>query len=309
MIRLAQTPTPLQPLVRTSERLGVEVWVKRDDLTGAGLGGNKVRKLEYLLADALARGCRRVVTCGGVHSNHARATVVAARQLGLQPALLLRGTEPDTPTGNLLIDQLSGAEIHYVDPAGYADRAERLRALAGPDGYVIDEGGSNGLGALGFVSARAELARQTDALGVAFDSLVVAVGSGGTLAGLAAAPTATRVVGVPVCDDAPTFDRILARIGGELSALGHTLGPYELVEGFQGPGYGLTTSPQIDAMARLAREEGVLLDPTYTGKAWHALEALAAEGRLGRRTCFWHTGGLFGWFGQGELLEGLRPES
>ena len=307
MIRLARRPTPLHPLERAGARLGIELWCKRDDLTGFGLGGNKVRKLDHLLTDALQRGCRRVVTCGGEQSNHARATAVACRMLGLEPVLLLRGAPPEVPDGNLLLDQLLGAELHYVDAAGYRERRSHMEELAGPRGYVIDEGGSNGLGALGFVEARAELRVQAQEEGVAFDSIVVAVGSGGTLAGLAAGAGDERVVGVCVCDDAATFHAIVDRIDGELDALGHAVGAYELVERFQGPGYGLTTTPQLSAMAQLAREEGVLLDPTYTGKAWHALETLAAEGQLGQRVCFWHTGGVFGWFGRGELLTGITP--
>ena len=309
MIRLTHGPTPLHPLERVGDALGIELWCKRDDLTGFGLGGNKVRKLDHLLTDAVERGCRRVVTCGGVQSNHARATAVACRMLGLEPVLLLRGEPPEVPDGNLLLDQLLGAELHFVDQDGYDDRRRRMEELAGPRGYVIDEGGSNGLGALGFVDARAELERQAVAHRVRFDTILVAVGSGGTLAGLAAGDGPARTVGVCVCDDAPTFHAIVERIDGELRPLGHAVGRYELVEGFQGPGYGLTTPEQLAAMARLARREGVLTDPTYTGKAWWALEQLAAEGRLGERVCFWHTGGVFGWFGRGELLSGITPEA
>lgn len=318
-IRLAQAPTPLEPLARASARLGVEVWVKRDDLTGAGLSGNKVRKLEYLLADARRQGARAVVTCGGIQSNHCRATAIAARRLGLQPILLLRGTRPMEADGNLLLDGILGARIHWTDAEGYRHRDARMAELARTEhAYVIPEGGSNATGALGYVRAGRELSAQALQAGIDFDAVICATGSGGTLAGLAMAGLDARVLGVAVCDDRATFR---ARVGAIFDEARDRFGirppsedAWDVVEGFQGRGYALSTPEELRRQVRVAREEGLLLDPVYTGKAWAALEAMAQEGTV-RRVLFWHTGGVFGLFGRGGELaramgadwpEGLR---
>lgn len=307
-LSLSRPDTPLHRLDRPSARLGLEVWVKRDDLTGAGLSGNKVRKLDYLLAEALAQGADTVLTCGGIQSNHARATAMAARQLGLKPVLLLRGSPPPVSDGNLLLDTILGAEIHWCDAEGYRQRgplldelAERVRARGGRP-YIVPEGGSNALGSLGYVRAGKELAAQAIAQGVGFDSVICAVGSGGTLAGLAMAGLDAQVLGVAVCDDRAYFRARVEAIGADATALGQRLPAtgWDVVEGFQGRGYALTTPAELDIQVRFARETGLILDPVYTGKAWVALEALAARGALGKRVLFWYTGGLFGLFGRGE---------
>ena len=209
---LARLPSPLQPLPGPSKQLGAEIWVKRDDLTGAGLSGNKVRKLDYLLAEATARGADCVITTGGIQSNHCRATALAARMVGLRPVLLLRGQPPtDGWDGNLLLDGILGAEIHWITPEQYthrdalmAEHAARLSA-AGATPYVIPEGGSSAVGALGFVRAGRELAAQAMAAGVEFDTVLCATGSGGTLAGLAMSGLSAQVLGVAVCDDRTYF--------------------------------------------------------------------------------------------------------
>lgn len=301
---LARLPTPVHPLPRLSEALGVELHVKRDDLTGFGLSGNKVRKLEHLLADAAARGATALVTCGGIQSNHCRAVAVAARQLGMRPVLLLRGEPMAAPEGNLLLDALLGAEIHWCTPQAYRSRrADLMDALGegllrrGEVPYVIPEGGSNALGARGYVDAAAELAAQAEP----FDHVFVAVGSGGTLAGLAIAGV-PGLVGVAVCDDAPTFEARVREIAAEAGA---SLGAgWRVDDGFRGPAYGVAT-PSIWADIRAAaRLEGLLLDPCYTGKAMHALAEHARSGRLSGRVLFWHTGGAFGLFGRGAEVVG-----
>lgn len=318
-VDLACRGTPLHLLPRASERLGLEVWIKRDDRTGLGLSGNKVRKLEYLLGEAEAAGADVLLTCGGIQSNHCRSTAVAARQHGLDVGLLLRGEPPLRRTeaglagelgGNLLLDALLGARVRWVDREGWAARgehlarwAEELRA-AGRRPYVIPEGGSNATGSLGFVRAARELAAQAAGLGVWFDQLVVATGSGGTLAGLAAGRLPLELLGVAVCDDRAYFVEVVEGIGAELASHHAVSLPpvgqgWEVVEGFKGEGYGLATPEELRGQARLAREEGVFLDPVYTGKAWLGLEHMAAAGRLGDRVCFWHTGGVFGLMGRG----------
>lgn len=312
---LARLPTPLERLPRTSERLGVDVWVKRDDLTGLALSGNKVRKLAWLLADARARGATVVITTGGLQSNHCRATAACAARLGLRCVLLLRGAppEPDALDGNLLLDAVLGAEVRWCTPEGYRQRDARMAALAdelagdGEVPYVIPEGGSNGLGAAAFAAAARELSVQAETVGVDFEAVVCGVGSGGTLAGLAMGGLGARVLGVAVCDDAAYFRERVREIAVQSAAHGLTLprhGPdtWDVVEGFQGPGYARTTPAALRAQVALARETGLLLDPVYTGKTWLALEALVARGAIRGPVVFWHTGGAFGLFGRGEEL-------
>ena len=320
-IGLSRLPTPLQPLERASARLGAEIWIKRDDLTGFALSGNKVRKLDYLLADAAAAGADTVITCGGIQSNHCRATALAARRVGMAPALLLRGAPAGAPAGNLLRAPQLGARIRWTDKAGWrrrdalmADWAGALRA-EGRRPYVIPEGGSNAAGSLGYVRAGRELAAQAMGAGVAFDSVIVACGSGGTLAGLAMSGLDARVLGVCVCDDPDYFRARVAAIGAEAAEWGLSVPPpgerWDALGGFQGAGYAVSRPEEIRALARLAREEGVLLDPVYTGKAWYGLTHLLRGERraLGSRVLFWHTGGAFGLFGRGaEIAAALAGE-
>ncbi|MFM8981067.1 MAG: D-cysteine desulfhydrase family protein [Planctomycetia bacterium] len=312
---LARVPTPLEPLPRAGAGLGLPLWVKRDDLTGTELTGNKVRKLGFLCAEALERGADTLITCGAVTSNHARATALVAARLGLRCQLLLRGTGAEPPDGNLLLDLLAGAAIEYVTPEGWRERdvrmgamAERLRAQ-GRRPYVIPEGGSNALGSLGYALAVRELLEQAADLGVEVGTLVHATGSGGTTAGLALGCAAwgrpdIDVVGVAVCDDAATFDRRVAGILDQAVGLWYA-GPdlraacrWRIVDGHQGQGYARTTPAELREQALLARSEGLVLDPVYTGKAWLGLQAEARAGRLRRdaATVFVHTGGLLGLF-------------
>ncbi|MCB9665758.1 MAG: D-cysteine desulfhydrase family protein [Alphaproteobacteria bacterium] len=314
-LALARLPTPVLPAPRLSDALGVEVWVKRDDLTGLGLSGNKVRKLDFLLADAVDRGCDCVLTTGGLQSNHARATAVACRQLGLEPFLLLRGAIPDVADSNLLLDHLLGATLRTCTTEGYRQRDAMLQAWAeelraeGRTPCVIPEGGSCGLGSLGYVRAAAELAHQE---APAFDGIVCAVGSGGTLAGLARGGLDAPVHGVAVCDDRATFAARVRTISAEIDAIAPGTPPlgeegraWSVVEGYQGAGYGLAGPEVWDTLQLAARTEGLLLDPVYTAKALHALRTEARAGRWRGRWLFWHTGGAFGLFGRGAEL--ARP--
>jgi D-cysteine desulfhydrase len=301
-LSLAQLPTPLTRLNRVSAQSDAEIWVKRDDLTGFGLSGNKIRKLRYLLADAQHKGFKRVVTCGGLQSNHCRATAIAARQLGMTPILLLRGEPPATPNGNFLIDRLVGADIHFCTPNQYRhERKERMEELANGVAYVIPEGGSNGLGALAFAEAWQELVDVPD-----FDVVVCAVGSGGTVAGLAlGAPESTRVAGIAVCDDAAYFTAIVRQIAEDTPG-NFKLRNWGIVEGYQGPAYAVATEPVWHTIRQVARLEGLLLDPVYTGKAFHGMLCEIEQGRMNGRILFWHTGGAFGLFGRGH--EAVSPE-
>jgi D-cysteine desulfhydrase len=320
--RLALLPTPIEELPRRSAEVGVRIRVKRDDLTGSHLSGNKVRKLEYLLAEAVASGATHVITCGGVQSNHCRATAWAARGLELEPVLLLRTPHgrrddlPTPPTGNVFLDLLAGATIHVCDPAGYDEREVRMAGLAealrarGAVPYVIPEGGSNALGALGYVDAAHEIAAQT--MGDPPTSIVVATGSGGTLAGLALglrpAGLSIPVLGMAVCDDTETFENIVHRIADEavrrfdLRAL--EPGDFHVLDAYQGRGYALSTDEELTLLRDTARVDGLILDPVYTLKAWIGLLDLARrrDPLLGDSPLFIHTGGLFGLMGAGDAM-------
>lgn len=313
-LKLAQIPTPILEMRRLSEHLGLDLRVKRDDLTGSHLSGNKIRKLEYLLAEAQTRGATHVITCGGVQSNHCRATAWAARGLGLEPVLLLRTpcgerTDlPSPPTGNVLLDLLSGATLHLCTPEGYGERAPHMREIAealradGAVPYIIPEGGSNAMGAMGYVEAAHELAHQTQERPPT--SVVVATGSGGTLAGLALglrdAGLDIPAIGMAVCDDQGTFETIAARIGQDAHER-FGLAMYDraaclVIDDYLGRGYALSTDEELRLLRDTARKDALILDPVYTIKAWRGLLALAQarDDRLGDRPLFIHTGGLFG---------------
>lgn len=308
---LALRPTPMHRLARLSTEVGVDLWVKRDDLTGAALSGNKVRKLELLLGDALAQGADTVITCGGAQSNHARATAIAAAQLGMRSVLILRGAEPERLEGNLLLDRVVGATIRWVTPEQYRERGRvfaeveaQVRERGGRP-YSIPEGGSNALGAVGYVRAWDEIQAQAAAAGVTFDAVLCAVGSGGTLAGLVAgarrAGFGGRVIGVNVCDDAATFERITSALLAEMGdrwGVPPTGAHPELLDGFVGRGYALSSRQELDALGHVAALEGLLLDPVYTGKAMYAMlsQLRANRATFGERVLFIHTGGIFGLF-------------
>ena len=316
---LARLPTPIERLPRLSERLGLEIFVKRDDLTGFLTSGNKIRKLEFLAAEALAEGSDTLVTCGALQSNHARATAVVARRLGLESVLVLRGEPPSAYPGNLLIDRMVGARLKIIAPDEWPRRGEIMEEVAeelradGRRPYVIPEGGSNALGALGYVHWVAEVVAQCHEEDLAFDSVVHAVGSGGTSAGLllgkALYDFTPAVVGIPVCDDAAAFRRVIGAILDEAAErfgweAGDELEAAELIDGYVGEGYGINRPEEWAAILDVARTEGMLLDPVYTGKAFFGLlkELEAEPERFGRRLLFLHTGGLFALFPKEEEL-------
>ncbi len=317
-LRLIHAPTPVHLLPRLSEHVGSEIWVKRDDLTGLGLSGNKIRKLEFLIAEANALGADTLITTGGLQSNHCRATAVAARRLGLRPILLLRGELPPVPNGNVLLDRLLGAELHTCTADEYhLRRTELMDAIAdnvrgsGGQPYVIPEGGSNGLGAMGYIRAAGELGGQTVP---AFDQVAVAVGSGGTVAGLAMARPAAQVVGYAVCDDRQTFVERVQDIARE--ALDFGAPPltepgthWDIEDAYKGEAYAVAGPEVWQTIATVARLEGLFLDPVYTGKAMHGLIEDLRSGRRRGRSLFWHTGGAFGLFGRGNELPPEYPSA
>lgn len=314
----ARLPTPTEKLEKLSAELGLDLWVKRDDQTGFELSGNKIRKLEFLAQEALNQGATCLITCGGVQSNHCRATAALAAKLGLRCVLLLRGEDPGTLRSNFLLDKLFGAEIFFLTHEQYYEGMAEMRMALdsqirsqGGRSYFIPEGGSSALGCFGYAEAFLEIERQRKESGAApFDSIVVAHGSGGTQAGLilgklvagAEAP-ATRVVGVNVCyDRKESFRLVKDALWGAIQQrhlpFSFMADDIEILEGFLGRGYGLSSPTELEFLTKIARLEGLLVDPVYTGKALYGLyqTAKSRPGFLGQRVLFLHTGGGFGFF-------------
>ncbi|RME82658.1 MAG: D-cysteine desulfhydrase family protein [Caldilineae bacterium] len=325
-LKLAEYPTPLYRLSRLSAELGRELYIKRDDLIGPAMGGNKCRKLEYLMADAMARRAKRVVTFGGLQSNHARMTAAVARRCGIEPHLFFFEPRPDRRPGNLLLDELLGAHMHFVPFGGGGqasmtlETANRLvrwlaRLRVGPH-YFIPVGGHAWRGCLGYVQAACELTEQTRELGIEDAWVVVAAGSGGTLAGLLAGValcgSQLKPLGIDVGKLWKGFPASIAAMAGELCArLGEPrhFAPADvpLVEGrYVGDGYGKPSLEGNTAIARLARSEGIVLDPIYTGKAFAGMLDLLERGELEGESpiVFLHTGGAPGLFAFPHLGEG-----
>jgi len=317
-VPLARIPTPLEPMKRMSERLGVDLYVKRDDLTGVELTGNKVRKLEFVLADALQQKANIVLTCGGAQSNHSRATAVAAARLGLRSRLILRTPDPFHPPaleGNLLLDRLAGSDIVWITPEQYKRRdeifareADRLRSI-GSKPYVIPEGASNALGAWGYIHAAAELKQDIRKLPRGSSrrtTIIHATGSGGTTAGLILGTKLlglnARIVGINVCDDRDYFVRVIGEICEDcISRYGLNVSfsresDIEIVDGYVGLGYAQSRPEELSLLMEMASAEGLFLDPVYTGKAFFGMvQEIRRNARVfGDQIVFLHTGGIFG---------------
>jgi D-cysteine desulfhydrase len=316
-IHLCHLPTPIHHFDALDHLVGCEVWVKRDDFTAGAAAGNKLRKLEFLLAIAQAREATHVLTCGAEQSNHARATALVAAQLGLTPRLLLRTETPHRPpanTGNILLERLAGASIRWISPKEYEARdlllAEEATQLTreGKKPYVIPEGGSNGIGAMGYVEAMREIRQQFE-LGLArdlrqFDSIVMACGSGGTAAGTALGAryygVATQVDAIAVAHNTRYFQQQTDRIIVEARALDTRLGatvPLLIHDQFRGPTYAVASAEQLAFMVEVTKKTGIILDPVYTGKALFGLAHLPERPN---RVLFLHTGGLPGALAEAE---------
>jgi D-cysteine desulfhydrase len=331
-VALAHVPTPLERSRRVGPRLGATLFWKRDDLTGVELSGNKVRKLEFLLAEAEAQGADTVITCGGEQSNHCRATAFAAAQRGLGCVVLLRVPDPAAPpppTANSLLDRIAGAQIRYVSFAEYQRREEIFATVAddlrraGRRPYLIPEGGSNALGTWGYIVAIEELRGQLVAAAPETATgpvtIVYATGSGGTGAGIELGLRLSgwqnaRALGFAVCDDRAYFQRKIAGLVEEASrrwALGVTLTPDQVAvdDRFIGPGYARTNPDLAAIIPQVARADGLVLDPVYTGKAFFGLtQALGEDPQLrGGTLVFIHTGGIYGLFPFAAELRGVAP--
>lgn len=299
-------PTPVHRLDNISRALGAEIYVKRDDMTGLGLGGNKVRKLEYLLADAKAQGAEVVFITGGAQSNHAMLTAAACRKLGMMPILILKKRGVTARQGNQLLEHLMGVDVRLMDTDSYADiyaEMDRVGRELGRPYYKIPCGGSNALGTLGYVDCVREICDQ----GWCFDHIICAEGSGGTMAGVALGAKlfmpGARVTGMMV--DTDPFEQITVELMREAAAL---LGADVEVSASDfdlrdlcGPGYAIPSEEGNAAVSLMAREEGLFLDPVYTGKAFAGLVNMAREGAFSPtdRILFLHSGGAGGLFAVG----------
>jgi D-cysteine desulfhydrase len=316
-IDLARTPTPLQYLERASDQWGCghRLWVKRDDLTGCTLSGNKVRKLEFIAAHAIDNGYDTLITCGGVQSNHCRATAFAGAQLGLAVHLLLRGDQPDKSEGNLFLGQLAGATINCYPTRQYVSEIDDLfrqwqsyYADQGHKALAIPTGGSDGIGVWGYIAACEELAADFSSAGIEQAHIVTASGSGGTQAGLtlgtALHQLPATVWGVNVCDDEQYFLDKVAADAADCRRLYPQVPDVDVkprvLDGYVGQGYGIADKEIFDLIAQLSRLEGLVLDPVYTGKAFAGMLTEIAAGRFEGCTdiVFIHTGGIFGVFPQ-----------
>jgi len=310
--RQAHLPTPIIPVRHFFEKINTyEIYLKRDDFTGVELSGNKVRKLDFLMKDAQERGAKHVITCGGIQSNHCRATAFYATKLGMKTTLVLRGEMPAHITGNLLLDQLLGVDIKLVTKEEYKQVGRIMEDIATqlPEAaYVIPEGGSNEIGAWGYVKAFNEIMEQDSS----FDTIVSASGSGGTHAGLLLGKllsgSPVHVMSVNVCDDEAYFvnkiDSIMQRF---CSRYGQSLNwgreDIHILDGFVGSGYAQIGTREAALIKRFAQTEGIVMDPVYGAKAMLGFEQNIQEGTIpGKKILFIHTGGIFGTFAYSEML-------
>ncbi len=303
-------PTPLVKLARLTERLaGPRIFMKRDDQSGLGLGGNKVRKLEFLVGEALTQGCDTLITGGAAQSNHCRQTAAAAAACGLACHLALGGEAPATPEGNLLLDQLFGAVIHWTGDFRKGEKipeiAESLRA-AGRKPYVVPYGGSNTTGAAGFVEAVRELTQQLTQRRESITHIVFASSSGGTQAGLIVGKSLCgwdgKLIGIGIdkgaSGDVPFAEHVLQLANATAERLGvpSRVSASDLIlrNDYLGDGYGVVGELERCAIRMVAQTEGILLDPVYTGRAMGGLIDMIERGELSREdsVLFWHTGGI-----------------
>jgi D-cysteine desulfhydrase len=311
-VELAQTPTPLLRLDRLSRELGVDLWVKRDDLTGLLESGNKVRKLEFLVGDALAQGADTLITCGTLQSNCCRTVAAVAARLGLRAVLALKGEPPAEFDGNLLLDRVLGAEIHYCSEEEWTRIDQVLEELAAAvrrrrgSPYVIPESGATVVGALGYLECGQELVHQIAHGAPDFDTVVITAFSGGSQAGLLMARQLAGlradVVSVPVAWEAARVRSyvtdVIARAQRRYELPVDVPAAISVLDGFQGAGRAEVRPEELATVLRVARGEGLVLDPVYTAKAFNGLlEHLRGHpGSLGSRVCFVHTGGVFSIF-------------
>ena len=311
-LSLANLPTQIYKLERLSNSLGKNIYIKRDDQTGTEVTGNKVRKLEFAVQEALDQGCNHLITCGGIQSNHARATAATAAKLGLGCHVVLRGSENDKLEGNYFLGKVLGAKVKLITPEEYRDSRmeimESLKDILATEGvraYIIPEGASNGIGSFGYYKAMEEVIEQQREMGLKFDAVVTTVGSGGTYAGLLMANSyyqnGAEVYGVNICDSAEHFTKVVTNlIEASNKYLTEKINvPHEelrFLDGYVGDGYAKSRVEELEFIRDIAKLEGIILDPVYTGKAMRGLVSEIKKGTFNHleNILFIHTGGLFG---------------
>lgn len=318
--KVASLPTPLQPLRNLANSLELtNLWIKRDDMTGIEFGGNKTRKLEFVIGDALEKGADTVVTTGAVQSNHCRQTAAVAAQAGLRCILLLAGEEPEEATGNLLLDKLYGAEIKYFPEDEFLALDERMTSIMatleefGLKPYGIPPGAFMPVGCLGYINAMQELSEQCEEAGFYPDKILVPTGTGGTLAGMIIGAELVdiqaEIIGVSVLFGAEQLGtRIKEMIGRVLEEYPNYMDPFspsfQVDDRFIEDGYGIVTSGVKSAIKMFAKMDAIILDPTYTAKAGLTLMRMALGGEIekGSNVLFWHTGGSPALFNLGDSV-------
>lgn len=314
-LKLGNFPTRIERLEKFSTMVKGHVYIKRDDQTGTEFSGNKIRKLEYSINEAINNDCDTLITCGGIQSNHARATAAAGIKLGLKSVLVLRSDEKPELEGNYLIDKIIGADVRIISSEDYRERRQEIMEnilkeleAKGRKGYIIPEGASNGIGTFGYLACFKEILKQEKEHGIIFDTIVTAVGSGGTFAGLYLGNKLTdsgkKIVGINVCDTAEYFKERVSEILEEVKTyIPNT--EFEIskddmciIDGYVGDGYAVSRTEELDFICDFAEAEGIILDPVYTGKAMRGLYTEIKKGTFkdSKNILFIHTGGLFGLF-------------
>lgn len=312
-ISLANLPTVIEELKLSDKYVDKNIYIKRDDQTGTEISGNKVRKLEFSVQEALDQGATHLITCGGIQSNHARATAAVAARLGLDSVLLLNGNIDMKVEGNYFFDKILGADIRLVSDYDYdnnrMDLMESIKVeleAKGKKGYILPEGASNGIGAFGYYKAIEEIRDQEKEMGIKFDAIVTTVGSGGTYAGLYYANKLLEkdsvIYGINICDSAEFFkeevQNILKEIAGytgrEIKVENNEM---DIIDGYTGKGYAKSRPEEIEFIQEFARLEGIILDPVYTGKAMYGFVEELEKGTFDnhKNILFIHTGGIYGW--------------
>ena len=314
-LRLGNFPTRIERLEKFSTIVKEHVYIKRDDQTGTEFSGNKIRKLEYSINEAINNDCDTLITCGGIQSNHARATAAAGIKLGLKSVLVLRSDEKPELEGNYLIDKIMGADVRIISSEDYRERRQEIMEnilkeleAKGRKGYIIPEGASNGIGTFGYLACFNEILEQEKEHGIVFDTIVTAIGSGGTFAGLYLGNKLTnsgkKIVGINVCYTAEYFKERVSEILKEVKTyipdteFEISKDDMCIIDGYVGDGYAVSRTEELDFICDFAEAEGIVLDPVYTGKAMRGLYTEIKKGTFkeSKNILFIHTGGLFGLF-------------
>lgn len=324
-LNLAHLPTPVQTLDRLTNRIkevnkkSPTIHIKRDDFSGIELSGNKIRKLEYSLKEAIDKGCDLLITCGGIQSNHCRATAAIGAKLGLRVILLLRGMGDEKQVGNYMMDSLFGATTHIISPEDIETSMEALfpkfvdlYKREGYTPYCIPTGASNGIGAFGYKQCMKEIMDEDN--GESYDAIVVTVGSAGTYAGLLLGKEAYNyqgdIYGINIAADEAYFTRRTKEILIESNEYIENKVdiPEEwihIIDGYQGDGYAINEEKDYSFIKEIGSLEGLLVDPVYTAKALYGLKKECEEGRFDQydNILFIHTGGLYGLLAKAEEME------